>query len=472
MKDDRPVSSASAQRSTRGSTGGPAAKATGTGKRSLAGRLTIVIISLLLSMVACEGLLRWLDLADEECQFVSVDFDAKTFTFDPDRLWRLDPDCVNYQANEQGLRGWWPDAPKAPPEMRIVCVGDSCTFGTGVRLDQTYGMQLAARLQREPEQQSVQCALFALPGYSTYQDAVLLEQHINTLQPDVTLFYCGAWNDYLPAWRRTDAEWAQHYKQANSGMRLAALWRRLPMNHENADLDEDPQRLLETFEQGIAPRLRRVQLPQYATNLRHMIALARAEGSEVAIVLPAIPAATVTKYPIVLEYRMASQAVAHETDTALFDAGLAISTFEARLPPDFQQRAADGKLSFSDWVHPSAIGHGVIARALHAMLSSQDLTPSDHTPSEAPLLAAPALDFKRQGLQATLSWTEVAGAQGYVVYYYEANSTEISGYFDVAAAKNLTMDLWKGVRFHVCVQAYGEAGAGAISSSTTVTTDS
>ena len=106
------------------------------------------------------------------------------------------------------------------------------------------------------------------------------------------------------------------------------------------------------------------------------------------------------------------------------------------------------------------------------MLSSQDLTPSDHTPSEAPLLAAPALDFKRQGLQATLSWTEVAGAQGYVVYYYEANSTEISGYFDVAAAKNLTMDLWKGVRFHVCVQAYGEAGAGAISSSTTVTTDS
>ena len=59
----------------------------------------------------------------------------------------FDPDEDEYFVNAHGLRGPWPAVERRPNELRIVCIGDSCSFGSGVRLDQAYGHRLEYRLQ-------------------------------------------------------------------------------------------------------------------------------------------------------------------------------------------------------------------------------------------------------------------------------------------------------------------------------------
>jgi len=57
--------------------------------------------------------------------------------------------CVAVDTNSLGFRDEEFAVQKAPGELRILCLGDSLTYGQGVRLDLTWPQRLEAQLRRE-----------------------------------------------------------------------------------------------------------------------------------------------------------------------------------------------------------------------------------------------------------------------------------------------------------------------------------
>lgn len=89
--------------------------------------------------------------------------------------------------NALGLRGHEP-RPEADGDAgrRVVCLGDSFTFGWGVEDDETFPVQLEALLEGESDG-PVDVINCGLPGYNTYQEHQLYKKLMQPLAPDVVV---------------------------------------------------------------------------------------------------------------------------------------------------------------------------------------------------------------------------------------------------------------------------------------------
>jgi len=119
--------------------------------------------------------------------------------WDRDLLYRLRPDTLMFNAyriNRLGYRGPDVDAIKPPDTLRIVCTGDSSTFGMGVADDETWPARLADMLEVLLEgARHVEVINAAVPGYSTEQNRRQVERDLLALQPDVLIVCPTAQND-------------------------------------------------------------------------------------------------------------------------------------------------------------------------------------------------------------------------------------------------------------------------------------
>jgi hypothetical protein len=100
---------------------------------------------------------------------------SKNFVADPSTGWRMRPNIteflssirdghrVNYRSNKQGFRSQL-DFDQATSPNRIVLVGDSFTFGTGVEIEETFGALLNAQLGDD-----VAVYNLAMPGFGLDQ---------------------------------------------------------------------------------------------------------------------------------------------------------------------------------------------------------------------------------------------------------------------------------------------------------------
>lgn len=142
-------------------------------------------------------------------------FDPGIFRADDELGWALVPDFAGvYRDYEQhiptttnaaGFRGpSWPEAQAA--ELRVVALGDSCTFGLGVPDDDAYPAQLQALL-RERGREAVVYNLGVM-GYDTHQEARLWDRLAAELAPQVVVL---GWlpNDATPA----DAKLKVHVRE-------------------------------------------------------------------------------------------------------------------------------------------------------------------------------------------------------------------------------------------------------------------
>lgn len=106
-----------------------------------------------------------------------------------------------------GLRGEEP-RPRRPETYRIVCLGDSFTFGLGVRDDETYPRLLEQRLADRFPGIDVQVLNAGVPGYGTADELRFLESRIDLLDPDLVIVQFLAENDFndnrQPALGRVD----------------------------------------------------------------------------------------------------------------------------------------------------------------------------------------------------------------------------------------------------------------------------
>ncbi len=110
----------------------------------------------------------------------------------PTRLFALRPDQRAFthdkpvRINALGLRGGEVTIPKPEKSYRIVVMGDSVTFGNGVGDGETYSAQLARTLH-ESGLRRVEVINAGIPAYDTWQHALLLEELVISLEPNIVI---------------------------------------------------------------------------------------------------------------------------------------------------------------------------------------------------------------------------------------------------------------------------------------------
>jgi lysophospholipase L1-like esterase len=117
--------------------------------------------------------------------------------------------------NSLGCQGPEPSE-LAPETPRILCQGDSCTFGLGVGQDETYASQLAALLPRLGSRPAgvVNCGVV---GYTVLQGLLQLRQLGPQVRPDVVVSGFG----YNERWRhRTGDAAALAARRSRARLRL------------------------------------------------------------------------------------------------------------------------------------------------------------------------------------------------------------------------------------------------------------
>jgi lysophospholipase L1-like esterase len=92
---------------------------------------------------------------------------------------------VRYRINKDGLRDYFYPREKKDA-IRIICLGDSFTFGYGVDLEQTYPKILEKKLN-EIHSEKYEVINAGVPGYNTGQELILLKEKLIRYEPDIVI---------------------------------------------------------------------------------------------------------------------------------------------------------------------------------------------------------------------------------------------------------------------------------------------
>lgn len=371
--------------------------------RRVATRVLLATCATVVTLAAAELALRVLGLPAQiqSFQFLGAELGGNEFVADDELFWRLAPG-TDYEVNGLGLRGWLPRDAKGPHDLRIACVGDSCTFGVAVRYEETWGVLLERALRAANPGRRVESILVANPGYSTHQNRLLYERHVLRLAPDVTVLYVGGWNDYVAAVGPNDRERTARRESRWYSSRIVQLLSRPDAGDRDA--------VMAAFHRDEAPFGRRVPLADYEANVRAMIAAARSIGGVVLMVLPPLTQASLQRHPSALDYRAVTTAIARAANVPIFDAPTRFREAHEPAPPEWRARPQGEWPCLGDWVHPTVMGHRVIAEGLVELLrqnwpalfdggtGAPAPTIDTVAPGEVTLFATPRLRIRGRGL--------------------------------------------------------------------------
>lgn len=215
------------------------------------------------------------------------------FEGDPLLLWRLKPglrdtvwEHTPVTTSAQGLRYDHSLGPRGEGSLRILCAGDSVTFGFGVpqvllRQGEEYHpdwLPYPARLEKALKAanpgREIEVAAFAVPGYSTHQGLAWMRRDLAGLHPDVVTLLFG-WND-IGMRAQSDAD-AIHTDAWSVTMRLLlsksqALLHAWRWVHSSPGTPGTP--------------VPRVSVEGFVANHLAMAEVARAAGARVAVIGP------------------------------------------------------------------------------------------------------------------------------------------------------------------------------------------
>lgn len=271
--------------------------------------------------------------------------------------------------NSLGLRGEEPVLPKPAGTRRFLTTGDSSIFGFGVQDTEVFSAVAAATLGAP-----VEAINAATPGYSSYQTLNLLKLRALQTAPDLIVIG-NLWSDNnFDAF--VDKELLAEYRDYTTStvgrlrglLSHSAIFRVLDHRLRIAPAAQrvgfgDTERILD---QGRHIGLRRVAIDDYAANLERLVTLAAEHDAEVLFLLPAN---NEDLRPILAEqqdkawdpYRQVMRDTAARHGAPLID-----------VPDLFRASGRSREDLFLDEMHPTAVGHALMAEALVTLLRAQD----------------------------------------------------------------------------------------------------
>lgn len=266
--------------------------------------------------------------------------------------------------------------PKTRP--RALSLGDSSIYGYGVRDDEVFTSVLEQRMDADFIDGGV-------PGYSTYQSLNLLDMRGLALDPDL-LIVGSLWSDNNFE-QFVDADLLAAYADFHDGttrrlrtvLSHSAMFRWLDWTLRVAPQGERARKVgwMEQRDTNTGSA-RRVGINDYAANLEAFCERMEARGGGIVWLLPPnredlAPAAEPPKWA---PYRQVMRDTAARHHAPLVDGAAAF--------------AASGKEAdalFQDQMHPTPLGHRILADALQAALTAVDWprTPLRVAPADGPV---------------------------------------------------------------------------------------
>lgn len=296
------------------------------------------------------------------------------FEGDPLLLWRLKPnldrtvwDYTVLSTNAQSFRADYPIGAKPAGAIRIICLGDSVTFGYRVpavwperpnEYDRDwlpFPMLLEKELRNANPNRHIEVFPMAVPGYTTHQGLAWLRRDIALLQPDMVIASFG-WNDASVSdvpdresmnagWVSFAGRWLAHHSQA-----FAHAMRWLHSRSGPA--------------QGSPTPVARVGQMEYVENFNSVVNLARDRRASV-IVIGAPYRDSTTNPPeaqLMTQYRMVLKSAMQQSQTPYLEI-LELTEAAGSVNEGF----------FGELIHPNHIGHRLMASELLKVMAQQRL---------------------------------------------------------------------------------------------------
>ena len=308
------------------------------------------------------------------------------FEGDPLLLWRLRPnlnhavwDFTVLSTNAQSFRSDYPIGRKPAGTFRVICLGDSVTFGYRVPVVWPnkpteydpewlpYPMLLEKHLRSANPQRQIEVIAMAVPGYTSHQGVAWLKRDINWLQPDVVIASFG-WNDasfsdasdqttIRTNWYAVATRWLIDHSQA-----FAHITRWLRSRNSSAPANR--------------PRpVSRVSQDEYIDNFRELITLCN-ENTARMIVMGAPYRDSITNPPEA--QLMASYRKALRTD---------METRHVPYLEILELTEAAGSVNegfFGELIHPNHMGHRLIAAAIVKLMIKDHVLGDLNVPEFSP----------------------------------------------------------------------------------------
>ena len=307
------------------------------------------------------------------------------FEGDPLLLWRLRPnldhavwDFTVLSTNAQSIRADYPTAEKPAGTYRIVCVGDSVTFGYRVPVvwpDKPteydpewlpYPMLLEKHLRAANPGRKIEVFPMAVPGYTSHQGLAWLQRDIDRLKPDMVIASFG-WNDVSLSdvadreairtdWYPVAVRWLIDHSQAFAH---ATRWLR--------NRNQAPQQ---------RPRpVPRVAQAEYLNNFSAIAALVRSANARLIVIGAPYRDATTnpTEAKLMKDYRGALRSKIESMRVPYVEV---LELTEAAAP------ANEG--FFGELIHPNHMGHRLMAAELAKLIGQEKLADNLNVPPFMP----------------------------------------------------------------------------------------
>jgi lysophospholipase L1-like esterase len=194
--------------------------------------------------------------------------------YDRPASWSVTVDARGYRSGPPGLEA------DHPGVYRILCVGDSVTYGFNVDAEDTYPKQLEALLERRYPDRHFEVINAGVPGWSWIQGRRYLEVEGLALRPDVVVIGHGTNDQFFPT-TVTDSERIGH-----STSWISRAYRRLAIRLANTNLYRLASALSPRRSEpgpGCAAQpsgaCRRVGIPEIEAAIGEIDAMTRAAGA-------------------------------------------------------------------------------------------------------------------------------------------------------------------------------------------------
>ena len=346
-------------------------------------RIAISLVLPALFVLGLEGVTRLVMPRASPIQFMlqrppdpGIANDTHVFKADSRLGWKLKPNLKQarwegalFSTNAGSLRHDGPLGSKSPETMRIVCLGDSVTFGYGVPYAKKGSTEIdpdhlpfprliEKRLHEDRPQRDFQVIALAVPAYSSRQGLVLLRRDIESLEPDLVIATFG-WNDVqshsLPdSVTFPDETWRLHARRL-VGRSQAMIYLSRVMGRMSR---------LVNAEEG--KRLPRVSQSEYISNMLEIAELARSASAGIVLLGQVYSAGEDEPEALrVAAYRRGLESAART-------AGLAYLGIEELTEKGYPENQA----LFLERIHPNHLGHALMAERIVDFLNDEGLLDS------------------------------------------------------------------------------------------------